>query len=183
MFNCSSRYEPLLQTTNFAPMLCRAAVHSAWIVYIDPPSPLKPTTVLSGLATLTPIAPGNPTPSEPPRVRKYWPVCDGGRYRDTAGELVNASSNTTTSPVSCAESSSMKRDIFRGTASRTARSCSSSAACLAAFSLPACSIRAFAASFFASNGSVSFSASASRASDSFGSATIPRSTGWFFAIS
>ena len=38
-----------MQTTNLAAMLCRAAVHSAWIVYIAPPSPVKPMTVLSGI--------------------------------------------------------------------------------------------------------------------------------------
>jgi hypothetical protein len=48
-------------------------------VYIDPPSPEKPTTVLPGLATLMPIALGKPTPSDPPRVRKYCPPRVGGR--------------------------------------------------------------------------------------------------------
>jgi hypothetical protein len=46
-------------------------------MYIDPPSPLKPMTGRSGLASFTPIAPGKPTPSDPPRVRKYSPVRAG----------------------------------------------------------------------------------------------------------
>ena len=89
MFNCRSRYDPLLQTTNLASMLCRAAVHSAWMVYILPPSPVNPMTVRSGCATLTPIAPGIPTPSDPPRVRKilargrWWTVA---HHRRRAGQ-------------------------------------------------------------------------------------------------
>ena len=34
MFNCNRRYEPLLQITNLASTLWRAADHSAWIVYM-----------------------------------------------------------------------------------------------------------------------------------------------------
>ena len=78
MLSCSSRYDALLQTTNFTSMLWRAAVHNAWIVYIAPPSPVKPMTLRSGKASFAPIAPGIPTPSEPPRVRKYSPVLVGG---------------------------------------------------------------------------------------------------------
>ena len=43
-----------------APMRWCAAVHSAWIVYMLPPSPVNPTTVRSGWASFTPIAPGMP---------------------------------------------------------------------------------------------------------------------------
>ncbi len=74
MFNWSSRYEPLLQITNLAPRLWRAALQSAWMVYMLPPSPVKPITVRSGWAALAPMAPGMPTPREPPRVRKYCPA-------------------------------------------------------------------------------------------------------------
>ena len=60
---------------------CRGApaVQSAWIVYMLPPSPVKPITVLSGRASLMPSAPGMPTPSEPPRVWKKWSGRVGGR--------------------------------------------------------------------------------------------------------
>lgn len=66
MLSSSSRYLRLLHTTNLASMPWRAAVHSAWYVYMDPPSPAKPTTSRSGRASLAPTAPGKPTPSEPP---------------------------------------------------------------------------------------------------------------------
>jgi hypothetical protein len=70
MFLLSSSYRWLLQTTNAAGAACRTAVHSAWYVYRLPPSPLKLTTLRSGWASFMPTAPGMPTPSEPPRVRK-----------------------------------------------------------------------------------------------------------------
>src|SRR5437762_3203878 len=70
MLRLSSWYRWLLQTTNEAGTPCRTAVHSAWYVYMLPPSPAKPTTARSGCAIFMPTAPGNPTPSDPPRVRK-----------------------------------------------------------------------------------------------------------------
>src|SRR5438094_815099 len=83
--------------TNLAATLCRAAVHSAWMVYIAPPSPVNPITVLSGCASLAPIAPGIPTPNDPPRVRKYCPVLTGGRVREidrvVLGDLVRIQVN------------------------------------------------------------------------------------------
>ena len=36
-------------------------------------------TVLPGLASCAPMAPGKPTPSEPPRVWKNWPGRVGAR--------------------------------------------------------------------------------------------------------
>src|SRR5215510_12854830 len=44
----------------------RAIVHSAWIVYIDEPSPIMQTTLRSGHATAAPTAHGAPKPIEPP---------------------------------------------------------------------------------------------------------------------
>ncbi len=76
----------------------------------------------------------------------------------------------------------MKRVILMGWLSRTAVSAATSASCFAALSRAAASTLAFAASFVAA-GITRSSASASRTSDSFGSATTPRSTGWFLALS
>ena len=62
----------------------RAAVHSAWIVYMLPPSPVKPITVLSGLASLTPMAPGN---ADAERAAAGQEVVPGQRRRQVAGQL------------------------------------------------------------------------------------------------
>ena len=87
-------------------------------------------------------------------------------------------------PVSCAASSSMKRDIFIGHGvTDRAVLFEFSLRALAAFSLPACSIRACAPPLSSPRAACASSASPSSASESFGSATMPRSTGWFFAIS
>lgn len=94
-------------------MPCRAAVHSAWMVYMDPPSPVKPTTVRSGNASWAPSAPGIPTPREPPRVWNQWPGRFGGRCRETSGEAVSASSNTTASSGSWRASSRRKAVVGR----------------------------------------------------------------------
>ena len=51
-------------------MFSRAAVHSAWFVYIALPSPISATTGRSGNPSFTPIAAGRPQPMPPPRMPK-----------------------------------------------------------------------------------------------------------------
>ena len=63
-----------------------------------PPWPLTPMPVWPGFASWTPIAPGKPTPSEPPRVWKNCPGFVGGRYRVRAGEDVDLDIELDTAP-------------------------------------------------------------------------------------
>ena len=51
-------------------MFSRAAVHSAWFVYIALPSPISATTGRFGSPSFTPIAAGRPQPMPPPRIPK-----------------------------------------------------------------------------------------------------------------
>ena len=52
------------------PSRYRAAVQSAWQVYMALPSPIRATTGRSGSASCTPIAAGRPQPIPPPRSPK-----------------------------------------------------------------------------------------------------------------
>ena len=150
-----------------------------------PPSPVNPTTVLSGCASLTPIAPGNAhAERSAARQEVLRRVGRGGRYRTTAGELVSASSKMIASSGSCAgqllhEPRHVQRDgvaRLRGPprAPRRRR-------CLLARQRVgrAPGRRRAAADVRLRSERVGQRAPASAS----GSATRPRSTGWFLAIS
>src|SRR5205807_1309339 len=167
----SSRYRWLLQITNLAPMLYRAAVARAWMVYILPPSPVNPTTALCGWASLAPIAPGIPTPSEPPRVRNQCPGVRAGRCALIAGVAVSPSSKTIRS------SGARAANACRNTSSIEFSSTVTGDCCVRRASWRA-SARCRSSGVMTRSSAV---ASASRVA--FGSATRPRDTGWFLAIS
>jgi len=111
--------------TNLASILWCAAVQSAWMVYMLPPSPVNPITVLSGWASFyqslrecrrltSRLASGNSVPASSV-------VCTDTQL----GELVRfIEDDRVLQPAS----SSAKRVICRGTSSRTALSASSRAA-------------------------------------------------------
>jgi hypothetical protein len=178
---CSNRYDPLLQTTNFASTLCRAADHSAWIVYMLPPSPVNPMTVRSGFAILAPMAPGMPTPSEPPRVRKCSPVRRGRAIaherRRTRQRLVEDDRHR------LGERGQLLHEARHLERRGRARPCPCRTRPDASVLRPAGLTHRAAAASFCSGVSTWRAQSVSAGSVSFGSPIIGRCTRWFFAIS
>ena len=63
----STRYSRLARITNTIGRSWCAAVHSAWMEYIDEPSPERQRIGRPGSATATPSAPATPWPMPPPR--------------------------------------------------------------------------------------------------------------------
>jgi hypothetical protein len=89
----STEYEALLKMMLMTLSFSRAMVQSAWMVYIDVPSPISASTGRSGQAMAAPTALGRPWPMAPPvSVMRSWrgaPAVNRAQHQPRGDGLVD----------------------------------------------------------------------------------------------
>ena len=168
--------------TYTAGMPAFAAVQSACTVIMALPSPMMPTTGLSGLASLTPSVPPMPQPKAPPVIPSMLPGSSKSMAPITEARVVMESSTMIVSPGRALAISVIMRSVDIGPTSQRSLTRWSHAAFCAAFSSASETERPLAASF-AEPDIVASRASASSPSPTLVSEMIPTSVGSLLPIS
>src|SRR5438093_990968 len=89
------RYDALLKITYTTASDSRAAVQSAWFVYMALPSPTSARTGRSRSASFTPSAAGSPQPMPPPRMpKKLFASAQPKKWRTPCAEEIDSSTIT-----------------------------------------------------------------------------------------